>query len=68
MPNEVIDINFTKLGAGMKTKSSIAKILDNLHFFRNLTKSANQYENYIKYVKISLIIFVKNHLILKIIV
>ena len=37
----------------MKTRSNVAKILDNLHIFRNFWKSSHQYENYIKYVKLS---------------
>ena len=31
----------------------MAKILNNLHIFRNFQKSGHQYENYIKYVKLS---------------
>ena len=28
----------------MKTRSNMAKILDNIHFFRNYRKAAHQYE------------------------
>ena len=53
MSNSVIDTNI--LGnkvTGMKTKSNMAKILDNLHISRNFRKSGHHYENYVKYVKL----------------
>ena len=52
MSNNLIDTNI--LGndvTSMKTMSNMAKILNNLHIFRNFRKSGYQYENYIKYVK-----------------
>ena len=52
MSNNVIDTNI--LGnkvTSMKTRSNMAKILKNLHIFKNFRKSSHQFENYIKYVK-----------------
>ena len=52
MSNYLTDINI--LGnevTSMKTRSNMAKIINNLHIFRNFRKSGHQYENYIKYVK-----------------
>ena len=52
MSNDVIDINILQNYVdGMKTKSNMAKILNNIHFCRNLKKSGHQHENYVKYVK-----------------
>ena len=52
MSNDVIDINILRNYInGMKTKSNMAKILNNIHFCRNLKKSGHQHENYVKYVK-----------------
>ena len=50
MSNNVIDTNV--LGnkvTSMKTRSNMAKILKNLHIFKNFWKSSHQFENDIKY-------------------
>ena len=31
----------------------MAKILNNIHIFKKIRKSEHQYENYVKYVKLS---------------
>ena len=47
--NILIDTNILgDLVISMKTLSNVAKILDNLHIFRNFRKSGHQYEHYVK--------------------
>ena len=53
MSNNLIDTNiFGNEVTSMETMSNMAKILNNLHIFRNFRKSGHQYENYINLCQI----------------